>query len=90
MATFGFSHTSWVEPGDEVRYIMHTHTHLSVFAVPRLSGLNRRKGVLPEGNGQSSLRHQLTNELHQSRLTKWTSQQGEDLSTRVDGDKGLE
>ena len=65
-------------------------TYLSILAVPRFDSLYGGEGVLPEGNGQPPLCHQLTDELHNASLAEWTSKQREDLSSRVDGHKSLE
>ena len=64
--------------------------YLSILAVPRFDSLYGGEGVLPEGNGQPPLSHQLTDELHNASLAEWTSKQREDLSSRVDGHKSLE
>lgn len=65
------------------------YLYLSIFAVPRLNCLYGWEGVLSERDGQTSLSYQLANELHNSRLTEGTTQQREDLSSRVDSDKSL-
>ena len=63
--------------------------YLSIFAIPRLYSLYGGESVFPEGNGQPFLCHQLTDEFYDACLAERTSQEREDLSSRIDGHKSL-